>query len=145
MRPTRKINTPSRSKSLYLYQNKRCYWCGFECLSPTLKFNEGQKIPRNAFTREHIIPKHTKHPHTDKWWNIVGACNGCNGLRAHLDTPGVQPTYGIRPEDIRFARMTGIDPTGGRLTEWIQERQREIEENWKQSTYDCLASRAKLG
>jgi hypothetical protein len=113
-------NVPSLSHTsrhilyLYLNQQTRCYWCGIQCLSPTLRFNPGQRVPRNAFSREHILPRHTRAKGVLRWWNIVGACLDCNSRRNSC-APEIPA-----PEAIRFARLTGVDPTGGLVTRWAQ-------------------------
>jgi hypothetical protein len=109
----------SQMKRLYLFQQGRCYWCGFQCLSPTYKIPHGARQPPRLWTREHIRPRHTKDTHNLKY-NIVGACYACNNLRSHYDNKELRPGT-IKPEAIRFARLTGVDPTGGVLTEWLQE------------------------
>jgi hypothetical protein len=106
----------------YLRQQRRCYWCGFECVlpatgSPSLTGKQ-PPAPFNHFTRDHILPRHTGESIAERWWNIVGDCNFCNNRRDYLEKKLTPESW--RPEDLRFARITGIDPTGCILTKWLQ-------------------------
>ena len=111
----------------YLRQHCRCYWCGFECVLPATgsppPTGKQPPEPFNRFTRDHVLPRHTGERIAEQWWNIVGACNFCNNRRNYLETKSTPGSW--RPEDLRFARVTGIDPTGGILTKWLQTNYQE--------------------
>jgi hypothetical protein len=80
-------------------------------------------VKPDSLTRDHILPAHTGEELSGQWWNIIGACSRCNNVRNRIERH--RGIYSWRPEDLRFARLTGIDPTGGILTEWLQKASRQ--------------------
>lgn len=62
-------------------QNHRCCYCG----NPMVEIKKQEKIvvPRNAMTKEHVIPKSYGGP-TEKE-NLVAACQQCNEMRGNMD------------------------------------------------------------
>ena len=113
-----KANKATDARRLFYAGNKRCYWCGRTCIHPDVSVQvKGKPTPPLSFTREHILPRAMGGSRRQE--NIVGACFECNSRR-HC-TVKRKPD----PEAIRFARMTGIDPTGGVLTAWLQKGRTE--------------------
>ena len=61
-------------------QRQRCYYCN--CLMDTNTYNTdiGERIPINACTIDHKIPR--SKGGTSERWNLVLACHGCNNQKA---------------------------------------------------------------
>lgn len=61
-------------------QNHRCCYCGHRMVDVP---KNQTWLPRNALTREHVIPKSYDGDGLDP--NLVAACSLCNGLRGNID------------------------------------------------------------
>lgn len=68
----------------YNEQDGRCYWCDTVMLPPSFNRGFGDKLPPNASTIEHLIPRgdprRTENVHNGEI-RRVAACFECNTLR----------------------------------------------------------------
>lgn len=60
-------------------QNHRCCYCGHHMILATKQF---RMRPRNAISRDHVIPRACDGKNAD---NLVAACAQCNHLRGDMD------------------------------------------------------------
>lgn len=61
-------------------QNHRCCYCGHRMVE--IKKQEKIIVPRNAMTREHVVPKSYGGIGQE---NLVAACRLCNEMRGNMD------------------------------------------------------------
>ncbi len=61
-------------------QNHRCCYCGHRMIE--VPQEEPSFVPRNAMTREHVIPKSYDGKGRE---NLVAACRQCNEMRGNMD------------------------------------------------------------
>lgn len=72
--------TPSHP--LWKRHEGRCHWCGV----PVVAFapRPGHRLPHDAATRDHYVPRALAAGHRLGYPNLVLACHWCNHTRGHL-------------------------------------------------------------
>ena len=91
-------------------QNHRCCYCGHHMI--TIEKHQQERPPRNAATREHVIPKSYQGNGLEP--NLVAACKLCNELRGNMEP---EIFFGLQKEWFRR------DPTLRERWHYISRRE----------------------
>jgi hypothetical protein len=104
-RSSSQLCRPTTRRRIYARDGHRCQWCGAPAITDT-----GLVL---QLTLDHVIPR--SQGGSNRYWNLITACRGCNSRRKDAPAMGYALTFGAAAAKriavrIVWAMSAGLPP-----------------------------------